>query len=71
MIGDPYEEADQQSAESEAKLVTPRPPQRSRKIVMISLLLVTMVLLAVICYHLVATLMPRPLDELPLPVPRP
>ena len=60
MTGDPYEEADQQSAESEAKLVTPRPPQRSRKIVMISLLLVTMVLLAVICYHLVATLMPRP-----------
>ena len=60
MTGDPYEEADQQSAESEAKLVTPRPPQRSRKIVMISLLLVTIVMLAVICYHLVATLMPRP-----------
>src|SRR5258707_8392538 len=48
MTGDPYEEADEQQRLAEAKLVTPTPAKKSRKIVVAGMVLAGTILAVVI-----------------------
>jgi len=63
VIGDPYEEADQQQRLDEAKLVTPEPAKKNRKIVVAGLVLAGLVLALVILgniAHLFRSSQPAP-----------
>jgi len=70
MMGDPYEEADQQARVSDAKVIAPSPAPKSRKVVAAGMVLASVVLGVVILANIAGYVSSRvPADAHPAPKP--